>query len=53
MKELGWNDYVCAGIVGNLMAEVGGQTLNIDPQLGNSYYGICHIFISFVYRVEE
>ena len=42
MKELGWNDYVCAGIMGNLMAEVGGQTLNIQYWLrGNGYYGMC------------
>lgn len=41
MKDLGWNDYVCAGIMGNMMAEVGGQTLNIQPYAGSSYYGIC------------
>lgn len=42
MKELGWNDYVCAGILGNIMAEVGGQTLNIKPLTkGKGYYGIC------------
>lgn len=42
MKNLGWNDYVCAGIMGNLMAEVGGQTLNIQYWLkGNGYYGMC------------
>ena len=42
MKELGWNDYVCAGIMGNLMAEVGGQTLNIKYNIyGNGYYGMC------------
>lgn len=43
MKALGWNDYVCAGIMGNLMAETGGQTLNLNPNLyyKNSYYGIC------------
>ncbi len=42
MKSLGWNDYVCAGIMGNLMAEVGGQTLNIQYWLkGNGYYGMC------------
>lgn len=44
-EELGWNDYVCAGVMGNLMAETGGQTLNIEPTAyghGNrSYYGIC------------
>lgn len=42
MKSLGWNDYVCAGIMGNLMAEVGGQTLDIQYWLyGNGYYGMC------------
>lgn len=42
MKNLGWNDYVCAGIMGNLMAEVGGQTLNIRYTLSSSgYYGMC------------
>lgn len=31
MKVLGWNDIVCAGIMGNLMAETGGSgTLNLD-----------------------
>ena len=42
MKDLGWNDYVCAGIMGNLMAEVGGQTLDIRYlSQGNGYYGMC------------
>lgn len=41
-KAQGWNDYVCAGIMGNLMAEVGGQTLNIRWNTsGNGYYGMC------------
>ncbi len=43
LKDMGYNDYVCAGILGNLMAEVGGQTLNINPlrNSGNGYYGMC------------
>ena len=44
MKDLGWSDAVCAGIMGNLMAEVGGQTLDLSRwrQYSNgSYYGIC------------
>jgi len=42
MKEQGWNDYVCAGIMGNLMSETGGHTLNLNPKLKhNGYYGIC------------
>ena len=44
MKALGWSDAVCAGIMGNMMAEVGGQTLNLNYRLYDSsgnYYGIC------------
>jgi hypothetical protein len=41
MKSKGWNDYVCAGIMGNMMAEVGGQTLALKPNLSGTYYGIC------------
>ena len=44
LRALGLNEYVCAGIMGNIMAEVGGQTLDISrwPQYSkNSYYGIC------------
>ena len=42
MKAQGWNDYVCAGVMGNLMAEVGGQTLDIRYTLSSSgYYGMC------------
>ncbi len=42
MKDLGWNDYICAGILGNIMAETGGQTLNINyTSASKSYYGIC------------
>lgn len=48
MKELGWNDYVCAGIMGNIMAEVGGQTLNIEPYLySGQYYGICQWYLPY------
>lgn len=41
---LGWSESVCAGIMGNMMAECGGQTLNLNPQSRNSSsgcYGIC------------
>ena len=44
MKSLGWNDYVCAGIMGNIMSECGGQTLAINPYAYNSREhggGIC------------
>jgi hypothetical protein len=42
MKAQGWSDYVCAGIIGNIMQETGGRTLNINYDFdGNGYYGIC------------
>lgn len=44
LRDLGLNKYVCAGIMGNIMAEVGGQTLDISrwPQYSQkNYYGIC------------
>ena len=42
-KELGYSDAVCAGIMGNLMSEVGGSTLHIKYWATNSsgYYGMC------------
>jgi hypothetical protein len=41
-KNLGYNDYVCAGILGNIMAEVGGHTLNIQyTMVDGGYYGMC------------
>ena len=42
MKNLGWNDYVCAGILGNMMAEAGGGTLDLQTTIyGNGFYGLC------------
>ena len=44
LRDLSLNEYVCAGILGNIMAEVGGQSLDISRwpiySQGN-YYGIC------------
>ena len=41
--EMGLNKYCAAGIMGNIMTECGGQTLNIQPYITNSsgHYGIC------------
>lgn len=42
MKNLGWSDVVCAGIMGNLMAETGGTgTLDLNwKSNGSSGYGL-------------
>lgn len=44
LRDLGLNEYICAGIIGNIMAEVGGQTLDISRwpiYSQGTYYGIC------------
>lgn len=44
LKAQGYNDYVCAGIIGNMMTECGGNTLNLNYQAYGSsgyYYGLC------------
>lgn len=46
-QTLGYNNYVAAGILGNIMVEVGGYTLNLTAQYsyvstgGYTYYGMC------------
>lgn len=44
MKHKGWSDEICAGIMGNMMAECGGRTLNLRPDaIGDSgtSFGLC------------
>jgi hypothetical protein len=43
-KKLGFSDDVTAGIIGNMMVETGGGTLNLKPTIysaSGSYYGLC------------
>lgn len=42
-EELGYSDAACAGIIGNMMAECGGHTLNLQWNLYNAsyHYGLC------------
>ena len=56
MKELGWSDYVCAGIMGNMMAECGGHTLNIQWWLydySSCFYGICQWSLYYCPEVKD
>ena len=42
LKQQGYNEYVIAGILGNMMSEAGGQTLSIQVDAYSpGYYGIC------------
>ena len=49
LKNLGYNNYVIAGILGNIMAEVGGNTLDIQYWLygGKVHYGMCQWNITY------
>ena len=41
MKDFGWSDIVCAGIMGNLMRETGGDTLHLQPHaVSRSGFGL-------------
>ena len=55
LKNFGFNDYVAAGIMGNLMVETGGKTLNIKPydySSSKNYYGICQWSKNFYPKVH-
>lgn len=44
MKAKGWSDNLCAGIMGNMMAECGGNTLNLNPYIvgdSGTSFGLC------------
>lgn len=54
LKEQGFNDYVAAGILGNMMTEAGGQTMYINVCATNgSYYGICQWGTGFPGRYTD
>ena len=41
-KDLGYSDYVCSGILGNMMNECGCNSFNLNPTwYSNGYYGLC------------
>lgn len=53
LKDLGYNNYICAGIMGNIMAEVGGQTLEIQYWLSSyDFCGICQWYIPYCEGIE-
>ena len=44
MKAKGWSDDVCAAILGNMMAECGGNTLDLNPYVNGdkgTSFGLC------------
>ena len=56
MKDLGWSDAVCAGIMGNMMTECGGHTLDLQWWLRDYsgwFYGICQWHKGYYPEVQE
>ena len=55
LKTLGYNDYVCAGILGNIMAETGGNTFDIQHWLFDNkvHYGMCQWNIDYYEEVNK
>ena len=48
MRDAEFNEIICAGIIGNMMAEVGGQTLALQPYLyAGNYYGLCMWYLPY------
>ena len=44
MKSYGWNDYMCAGILGNILAECAGNNIEAIDEFalnGTGHYGLC------------
>ena len=55
-EELGWSDEVCAGVLGNMMAEAGGQTLKIKWNIwdkSGGCYGICQWAIKYTPTIAD
>ena len=53
----GYNDWVKAGILGNMMAECGGQTLNLQVDAYNEadkgYYGLCQWSLKYTPQLNK
>lgn len=55
LKDYGYSDMVCAGIIGNMMAECGGQTLNlvITENSHSGFYGLCQWSLKYYSEAKD
>lgn len=56
LKSLGYSDNICAGIMGNMMTEAGGNNLNIQYNLYSKnkiHYGICQWNINYYKEIAD
>lgn len=48
LRSLGYNKAICAGIIGNMMSECGGHTLDLQWWIyDDGFYGICQWYVSY------
>lgn len=53
LREHGLSEPVAAGIMGNMMAECGGQTLDLDPYIySGGFYGLCMFSLHYFPGVD-
>ena len=55
LRKYGFNEYVSAGILGNMMTECGGQSLNLNPTIYDAtgkYYGLCQWSLKYTPQVN-
>lgn len=55
LDDAGYNNYVIAGIIGNMMVECGGHTLALEPYIYSTdgYYGLCQWSRGYQDRVGD
>lgn len=53
LHSIGCNDYASAGILGNMMSECGGHTLELQWWIyGGGYYGLCQWYYEYFPSVQ-
>ena len=53
LREHGLSEPVAAGIMGNIMSECGGQTLDLDPYIySGGFYGLCMFSLYYFPSVD-
>lgn len=53
LREHGLSEPVAAGIMGNMMSECGGQTLDLDPYIySGGFYGLCMFSLHYFPGVD-
>lgn len=53
LREYGLSEYVAAGILGNMMAECGGHSLDLQPYIyADGFYGLCMWSLAYFPQID-